>query len=134
MTHSIQKGKRVNTDPTNQPADRIDVYRSSLPSASERAARTQRPCRRLDVQTHVLWEEILLYAPATETAFALNPSAKAIWELCDGTRTISEIGRQLRTSYALSEQELVADVTKAVAEFIRHGLLEPMGESRAVSA
>jgi hypothetical protein len=124
----------MNADPTHEPADLIDVRGLPLPAAGERAARGQRPCRRPDVRTHVLWDEILLYAPATETAFALNPSAKAVWELCDGTRTIAEIGRQLGKSFACNEKDLVVDVTKAVAEFVRHGLLEPMGENGALSA
>ncbi len=80
--------------------------------------------RRKAIQEHALWDEILLYAPGRETAFALNGPAKAIWELCDGRHTLSDICRELGQRFSCSEETLSADVRVAVARFHELGLLE----------
>ena len=125
--HALKMARRVDAEALKV----IDVYRLTLRSAKDREAR---PCRRSDVREHDLWEESLLYAPDTEMAFALNPAAKAVWELCDGTRTVDEIGHRLGTSLGRSGDNLVTEVRKAVAQFARHGLLQPMGDVGAMSA
>jgi hypothetical protein len=80
--------------------------------------------RRKAIQEHALWDEMLLYAPGRETAFSLNGPAKAIWELCDGRHTLTDISRELSQRFSCSEETLAADVQIAVQRFDELGLLE----------
>jgi hypothetical protein len=72
--------------------------------------------------THRLGDELLVYVPRTDTAHALNRSAAAIWQLCDGTRTIADISREIGRSIGRPDEELLGDVTMAVSELRRLGL------------
>jgi hypothetical protein len=85
----------------------------------------KRPKRLSSVKEYSLREEMLLYSPKTEMAFALNCSAQAIWELCDGKRTIVEIGEELGRRFDCSDSELLNDIENSVNQFTNHGLLEP---------
>ena len=55
----------------------------------------QRPRRAVDVVTSEVLDELVAYAPASSQAVSLNASARAIWELCDGTRTLDQICAEL---------------------------------------
>jgi hypothetical protein len=70
-----------------------------------------------------LLEEMLLYTPETERAFALNGSAKAIWELCNGGHTVLQISRELGERFGCRDEELLPDVMQAVFNLNRYGLL-----------
>ena len=74
---------------------------------------------------------MLLYSSRSERVFSLNSSAKAIWELCDGSHTIIEIGEELGQRLGCSGDELLYDIIDAVSEFRGHGLLELEEASRA---
>jgi coenzyme PQQ biosynthesis protein PqqD len=67
---------------------------------------------------------MLLYAAEGETAFSLNDSARAIWELCDGQRTVADLCRELGERFACEESQLLSDVTRTVAQLQQLGLLE----------
>jgi len=54
----------------------------------------------------------------------LNPTAAAIWELCDGTRTLEEIGDELTRRFRANAQQLERDVRSAVGSFLELNLLE----------
>jgi hypothetical protein len=77
-----------------------------------------------DVQAYPLGEELLLYAPARRTAHTLSPSARAIWERCDGSKTVEEISRALATPLGLAGDDLEPDVIQAVSQLAELGLLE----------
>jgi hypothetical protein len=76
------------------------------------------------VKAYPLGVELLLYAPDARAAHALNQSARAIWELCDGERAADDIVRQLAESLGVPARDLEADVLIALAELASHGLLE----------
>lgn len=80
--------------------------------------------RRKALQEHALWDEMLLYAAGHETAFSLNAPAKAIWELCDGRHSLTEICQELGRRFSCPEATLRADVQDAVARLQELGLLE----------
>lgn len=80
--------------------------------------------RAADVQAYPLGEELLLYAPARRMAHTLNPSARAIWERCDGSNTVDEISCALATPLGLAGNDLKPDVTQAVTQLVELGLLE----------
>ena len=93
------------------------------PQASVSKA-VQRP-RRKGVQEHPLGDELLLYTPEMARAFSFNQSAQAVWELCDGHRTLLDISRDLAQRYDAPSDQLLGDVKAAVQRFQELGLLEP---------
>jgi Coenzyme PQQ synthesis protein D (PqqD) len=90
-----------------------------------------RPLRLGSVSYYDLEDEVLLYSSRSERVFSLNSSAKAIWELCDGSHTIIEIGQELGQRVGCSGDELLSDIMNALREFREHGLLKLEEASRA---
>ena len=90
-----------------------------------------RPIRLGSVSDYGLEDEVLLYSSRRETVFSLNTSARAIWELCDGSHTIIEIGQELGQLIGCSGDELLYDIIDAISKFREHGLLEVEEVSRA---
>ena len=62
--------------------------------------------------------------PAAPT-ISLNSSAVAIRDLCDGGRSVFQIVEELRRRYIAEDVELYVDVTTAVFELRRFGLIGP---------
>jgi hypothetical protein len=58
--------------------------------------------------------EMVLYCPGTSDAVSLNESARAIWELCDGTRTVDDICAELADWTGSSPMQLRDDVWRAI--------------------
>jgi hypothetical protein len=86
-----------------------------------------RPHRLKEALENPLANETLLYVPSKDLAVGLNPSAGAIWELCDGSLTLVEIAQVIGKRLLLSDipPSLMADVRAAVVELQTLGLLEP---------
>jgi Coenzyme PQQ synthesis protein D (PqqD) len=68
-------------------------------------------------------DEILLEAPADGRSVWLNISGKAIWELCDGSRTLDQIRSELERRFSANGRDLKADVLSLVEQLRRHGFL-----------
>jgi coenzyme PQQ synthesis protein D (PqqD) len=51
--------------------------------------------RRRDLPVREIADEVVLYELKTWRAHCLNPSAAAVWRLCDGHRNVAEIARSL---------------------------------------
>ena len=85
---------------------------------------SQRP-RRKGVAAHPLGDELLLYTPEMAKAFSLNHSAQAVWNLCDGQRTVVEISQDLARRYDAAPDQLLGDVKETVLQLRELGLLEP---------
>jgi hypothetical protein len=83
-----------------------------------------RPCRRKGVEQHPVVDDLVLYEQESNRTFALNRSAAAIWELCDGTRTANEIACELERALGTDERTLRDDVRSGILELYRLGLLE----------
>jgi coenzyme PQQ biosynthesis protein PqqD len=62
--------------------------------------------------------DVLLYP---EGALALNATAAAVLELCDGERTVDQIATTL--SRRFGEADVRSDVEQLLAEIVTHGLL-----------
>lgn len=72
-----------------------------------------------------LGDEGLLYDREGALVHVLNLSALFIWRLCDGTRTLDEMAREVRGAFAGTDGvDVRADVERAVARFAERGLLE----------
>jgi hypothetical protein len=70
-------------------------------------------------------DELLVYLPASRAVVALNASARAVWELCEGGRTVHNIAEALGARLGVAPAALAGDVARAVTEFRDAGLLEP---------
>lgn len=89
------------------------------------------PRRREGLSERPLPDELVLYDPETDKAYLLNRSAAAIWDLCDGERSLPELAVELAGNAAPNE-DLLREVASAVARLCAEDLLEPPGPSRGV--
>lgn len=62
--------------------------------------------------------------PGQEIGVSLNRSARAIWELCDGRRTLAEISQELGRDLGCPGDELLDDVEAAVRQLSELSLVE----------
>lgn len=65
-----------------------------------------------------------VYNPDTGTLHLLNPSALAIWELCDGETTGREMAEAVAELTTLELDAAVADVTAALDQLAGQGLAD----------
>ena len=93
-------------------------------ASAQAPAAPPRPVRRRAVHEYRLGDELLVYVPNVETAYALNRAAVAVWELCDGTWTDEEISRELGWWLGSTSEALLPDVRTGIARFRELGLLE----------
>jgi hypothetical protein len=84
-----------------------------------------RPRQLAGVREYPMGVELLLYPAAGDKAHALNPGARLVWELCDGTRTALQISEELASDVGRPAAELLPDVNTAIRQFEEQGLLEP---------
>ena len=73
---------------------------------------------------------VLVIVPVTsgigdleEELFTLNDTAKSIWDLLDGHRTVDEIVRELSAEYEVSADELAANVVGLLQELVGRKLV-----------
>ncbi len=65
-----------------------------------------------------------LYDPVREQVAILNRTASDIWELCDGTRTIAGIARELADAYSEDLDQVREEVEATIRSFRESGFLE----------
>jgi hypothetical protein len=70
-----------------------------------------------------LSEELLLHVPGGSAAVALNASARAVWELCDGRRSLGTIAADLAQRFDAPADEIPAAVRDVVRELGRLQIL-----------
>ncbi|MBI3622329.1 MAG: PqqD family protein [Nitrospirae bacterium] len=68
-------------------------------------------------------EAVVLDIPG-KTLRGLNPVGSRIWELVDGTRTLTEIARVVAGEYARSEEEVFQDVVFFLDELAARRVIE----------
>jgi hypothetical protein len=82
------------------------------------------PRRRPEIHAQELGEELLLLGADGNAVHVLNPTARWIWERCDGRHTAAEIAEALRASFAVApERDVAADVERTLSVFAAKGLL-----------
>jgi Coenzyme PQQ synthesis protein D (PqqD) len=95
-----------------------------VPGSEPSSIDDRRPRRTKDVHEYPLGDELLLYVAEGARAHALNVSARAIWSLCDGSRTVAEIASVLADDVGRPAEELRPDVASAIERFEELGLVE----------
>jgi choline dehydrogenase len=77
--------------------------------------------RRVEVQFERVADEILAVKPATLEAHALNQSAAAVFDLCDGKASNSEMAAEIQRRIGLPADEEIVEL--ALAELVDAGLV-----------
>lgn len=93
-----------------------------------------RPRRVSQVRQFAVGNEIILVSPDSSLggdkdepinqAVTLNPSSSAIWELCDGKRTIDDVIDTLLEQFPVDRASLTPQVTQVLSELSRLGYME----------
>jgi hypothetical protein len=63
------------------------------------------------------------------TAYRLNQTARAMWELLAEGRTVAEVASALHERLGASRSQVEADAARLVADLLQEGLLEPRPEA-----
>ena len=88
------------------------------------AVATGAPLRRARLIERELPEELILYDPDTDRIFLLNRVSAAIWDLCDGRMSPSQMARDLARSFDAPVSAILEDVRETIARFDSNGILE----------
>jgi hypothetical protein len=75
------------------------------------------PRRRSNVTVQEVGSETWLVSSSAETAHLLNPTARAIWELCDGMTTLDEVAEAICQLFDVSCDSALRDVRAVVDQF-----------------
>jgi coenzyme PQQ synthesis protein D (PqqD) len=57
---------------------------------------------------------MVIYDAVTSQAASLNETARLIWELCDGTRTVDALSAELAQHFEMPVDEITASVREAL--------------------
>jgi len=68
--------------------------------------------------------EGILYWPEQTKMVYLNESARVIWQLCDGGRTVSEIVDVLAAEFPDRQTEVSLHVRETIEQFAAEGVME----------
>jgi hypothetical protein len=86
---------------------------------------TTKPVRKPGIIVQDIGEETLLYSAEGKAIHILNPTAKRIWELCDGEHTAADMARALRASFSIAaEHDVTRDIQRTLEVFAAKGLLQ----------
>ena len=87
----------------------------------------EKPCRVDGVLSKALGNETLLYQANGKAIHVLNPTARVIWELCDGQHTTLEMENAIRSQFQLPEPQvdIAGDIERSLQMFATAGLLVP---------
>jgi hypothetical protein len=67
--------------------------------------------------------EYLFYDHGGDQVHVLNGTAREIYLLCDGSRTLDAIARAIAETYAVGEATSRTDVSAVISELVERGLL-----------
>lgn len=76
-----------------------------------------------DVKEGRVIDDMLLEHSMNDQGIWLNSSGKAIWELCDGSRSVDQIGSELSSRFGIDKHELIAQVQSTVGQLLENGSL-----------
>jgi hypothetical protein len=83
-----------------------------------------RPRRRTGVRVGRVLDQTVLEIPGRSDTLSLNPSAAAIWDLCDGARGLADLTRELATRFQLPPDDMRPDVQSVIERLERVGALD----------
>jgi len=84
-----------------------------------------RPCRKESIAFKRLEDKTIIHNPKTKLVILLNKTASEAWELCDGSRIISDIEDIFIRKYrAVLKSEIHSDIIEIIGSFEKEGLLK----------
>lgn len=83
-----------------------------------------RPKRKGEAWVQREGDRTAVFNSETGLLHLLNPSALAIWELCDGETTADEMAEAIAEITGLEEEVTVGDVEKALTSLEEAGLID----------
>jgi len=75
------------------------------------------------VEGRDLGDEYLIYDRPTDQVHVLNGTAREIYLLCDGTRTVEQVVEALVEKYGVDESTASGDTERTLEELIELGVL-----------
>ena len=86
-----------------------------------------RPVRKQGIAGKDIGGETLLYDVEGDAIHALNPTAKLIWELCDGNHSIEDMELSLRDHFSVGDaQDVSGDIRRSLEIFAEKSLLQDL--------
>jgi len=85
----------------------------------------QYPQQRSDVRVCRVEEEMIVFDRRCGLIHQLNPTARYIWERCDGTATVADIAQHLAEAFGVDPQTAAADVVALMEQLHTLELLAP---------
>jgi hypothetical protein len=82
------------------------------------------PRRATDIQGKDLGDEFLFYDHGRDRVHVLNETARTIYMLCDGNRTVEQIVQEFARTYELDDETAERDTRETLASLVECGLLE----------
>ncbi|MGQ3683849.1 MAG: PqqD family protein [Candidatus Loosdrechtia sp.] len=90
-----------------------------------------KPLRRHGVFLQDIGREAMLYCTREKYFHILNPTARLIWELCDGKHTIEDMEQAMRNHFSLAaEYNVTEDILQTLNFFSNKGLLETIVQKK----
>jgi hypothetical protein len=86
--------------------------------------RERLPRRRNDVELRDDGHDTWLVSNETHATHRLNPTARAIWELCDGTTTLDELAGAICEIFDVPRDVAISDVREVVDQFSAADLVD----------
>jgi len=83
---------------------------------------SQCPRRLEELEAHAHGDGALLQ-PHDANPVAMNPTAAALWELCDGQTTVDEMVIAVCRLFSVNEAQAITDVQSALVEMQTRGLI-----------
>jgi hypothetical protein len=69
--------------------------------------------------------EMLLYSAEEKVMHILNPTARRIWELCNGEQSVEAMEQAIRASFSVPDgHDVVGDIRRTLEVFAGKGLLK----------
>jgi len=72
---------------------------------------------------HEVEDDLVLYDPVTDKVHILNPTAAAVWWLCEEETTVEKVASQMARLYSLDTSVAVKDVEEVLSQLTEAGLL-----------
>ncbi|MGH9177607.1 MAG: PqqD family protein [Acidimicrobiales bacterium] len=95
-----------------------------MSAVAEAEQRRQAPRQRGDVWLRATGDENMLLDHSGRNLYRLNPTALALWELCDGTTLPEEMVEAICTLFTGIYDVIQEDVERTLQAFTRAGLVE----------
>lgn len=82
------------------------------------------PLRRPELRLEATGGVHRVLDPRDGRTYALNPTALALWQLCDGTTQPDEMVEAICELFAVERRQAAADVERTLGRFTEAGLIE----------